>query len=99
MLIKLGHDFFELSHIAVVRPSSLNKKQSIIFTIGSSALDGGFLVDLPCEKVLVAIEEARLNEVAWMLAQAEENESGQTPSEKVGDGTEEDDIITRLQET
>jgi hypothetical protein len=93
MLIKLGHDFFELSHIAVVRPSG--KKQTIIFPVGASALDGGFLIDLPCEKVLIAIEEARMNEVAWMLAAAEESEDKR---EKVGDGTEEDDIITRLQE-
>jgi hypothetical protein len=93
MLIKLGKDFFELSHIAVVRPS--DKKQTIIFPVGASVLDGGFLVDLPCEKVLIAIEEARMNEVAWMLAAAEESDDKR---EKVGDGTEEDDIITRLQE-
>ena len=69
MFIKLGKDFFDPDHIAVVRPSG--KKATIIFTTGSSAFDGGFLINLPHQEVLERIDEAKLNEVALMLARAE----------------------------
>lgn len=69
MFIKLGKDFFDPDHIAVVRPSG--KKATIIFTTGSSAMDGGFLVNLPTSEVLELIDNAHLAEMAMMLARTE----------------------------
>ncbi len=76
MLIRLGDAFFELEHIAVVRASPLNKKkQSIIFPLGASALDGGFLIDCPIDDVLETIAQARMDAIAYELARVEDANS------------------------
>jgi hypothetical protein len=48
-LIKLGDRLFNSETIAVIKP--IDDDQCVIFTVGQSALDEGFLVDLPMEEI------------------------------------------------
>lgn len=63
MLINLNGVYVESSLAAVVRESSLDPDQTIIFTSGQSAIDGGHLIDMPIDDVierLCAVESQAL---------------------------------------
>ena len=99
MLTKIGNAFFQVELIAVVR--AVGKKQTNIFIAGQSAVDGGFLIDLPVEKVLDKIDQARYQQAAMDLARAgdefdEADRINELIEEESADGTIEDNTINRL---
>lgn len=67
MLIDFDGSLFDTSHIAVVRPSGLDAKDTIIFTPGQSAIDVGFLVHVPYKTVVRRLREARMSELLEMV--------------------------------
>ena len=89
MLIDFDGSLFDTSHIAVVRPSGLDSKDTIIFTPGQSAIDGGFLVHVPYKTVVRRLREARMNELLEMveLMDAENDyDEEEESTEAAGDG-------------
>lgn len=66
MLIELDKQLFDTSHIAVVRPSGLDSRSSIIFTAGQSSIDGGFLVNVPYKEIVKKLRESRMSELLEM---------------------------------
>lgn len=73
MFIRIGDDYFNTELIACVRPTP-DDDQTVIFTAGQSAVDQGFLVDLPVEEVLQSIQQARLLELTSMMEAEDETE-------------------------
>ena len=71
MWLLLGDDYFNTEHIAVIRPVS-DGDQTVIFTAGQSAMDGGFLLDEPTDWVFEQIQNARLMEIAQALGETTE---------------------------
>ena len=71
MWLKLGDDYFNTDQISVIRPVD-DGEQTVIFTSGQSAIDGGFLLDLPTEEVFRAVQNVRLMELAEMMADRDE---------------------------
>jgi hypothetical protein len=67
MWIDLDGSKFNTDHIAAVRPVADDDDQCVLFTVGQSALDQGFLVNLGIDEVFTAIQHARLVEIAGML--------------------------------
>jgi hypothetical protein len=67
MFIRLGDDYFNTDAIACIRPADDDGDQTIIFTTGQSAIDGGFLLDVPTEEVFTAVQHCRLVEISQML--------------------------------
>lgn len=67
MFIRIGDDYFNVNHIACVRPVDDGEDQCVIFTVGQSATDQGFLIDLGIDEVFEMIQAARLIEIADML--------------------------------
>jgi len=83
MWVKLGDTYFETDLIAAVRPAGLGKDSSatIIHTAGQSAVDSGYLIEMPIEKVMDKLRDARLDEIAEMImaeheAEEEANQEG-----------------------
>jgi hypothetical protein len=66
MLIDFDGSLFDTARIAVVRPSGLNSRDSIIFTTGQSAIDSGFLVHIPYKEVCRRLRESRMSELLEM---------------------------------
>lgn len=64
-LVHFNDDYFNYDHISVVRQAG--RDQSIIFTSGQSAIDGGFLIDMSIEDVLDVLEDARVARIAQEL--------------------------------
>lgn len=52
MLIDLNGVYVDTDLVAVVRASSLDDDQTVIFTAGQSATDSGHLIDMPVEAVV-----------------------------------------------
>ena len=67
MWIDLDGSKFNTDHIAVVRPVADDDDQCVVFTVGQSATDQGFLVEMSIEDVFTVIQHARLVEIAGML--------------------------------
>ena len=67
MLIDLDNILFNTNHIAAVKPSGIDSAHSIIFTIGQSAVDGGFLVHVPYKKVCQRLREIRMTDLLEMV--------------------------------
>jgi len=57
--------YVESSLVAVVRPVS--DDQTVIFTAGQSAADGGHLIDLPCEEVIERLQQVQAHTFASQL--------------------------------
>lgn len=67
MWIRIGDDYFNTDNLACIRPVDDGDDQTILFTSGQSAVDGGFLVDVPTEEVFEAVQNARLLELSQMI--------------------------------
>jgi hypothetical protein len=67
MLIDFNGVYVESSLVAVVRP--VNGDQTAIFTAGQSAVDGGHLIDLPCDEVIERLQEIQAHAFAERLLQ------------------------------
>lgn len=70
MLLDFDGTTFNTDHIVAVRRSGLNSHESIIFTVGQSAVDGGFLVRVSYEKIIKKLKDIRLGhlfEIAELL--------------------------------
>jgi hypothetical protein len=65
--IQLGEHYFNPDEISVIRESSLDEEQTIVYTTGQSATEG-FLVDLPIDEVLELIDEHWLSGIDEALA-------------------------------
>jgi hypothetical protein len=65
--IQLGEHYFNPDEIAVIRESSLDEEQTIIYTTGQSATEG-FCVDLTIDEVLELIDEHWLSGIDEALA-------------------------------
>lgn len=81
MIIDLESVYVETEHVAVVRASGLDDEQTVIFTVGQSAIDSGFLIDLPCEEVIERLQTVQHHELAKRLL--EKMESGETEQSTV----------------
>ena len=89
MLIDFDGSLFDTDHIAVVRPSGLDAKSTIIFTPGQSAIDGGFLVHVPYKTVARKLRESRMNELLEMVELMDEGsdyDEEEESTEAAGDG-------------
>jgi hypothetical protein len=56
ILVRIGDQLFNADTIALVRP--VDDEHCVVFTVGQSALDGGFLIEMSADKV-----EEELNKV------------------------------------
>ena len=86
MWLKLGDDYFNTDQISVIRPVD-DGEQTVIFTSGQSAIDGGFLLDLPTEEVFRAVQNVRLMELAEMMADRYEEPEPSEPEPPEPDET------------
>jgi hypothetical protein len=72
MLIDLNGVYVEPSLVAVVRPSTLDDSQTVIFTAGQSAVDSGYLIDMDIEDVIEAVNASQMQAMAeGLLADVE----------------------------
>jgi hypothetical protein len=67
MWIDIDGSKFNTDHIAVVRPVADDDDCCVLFTVGQSATDQGFLIELGIDEVFTSIQHARLVEIAGML--------------------------------
>lgn len=73
MLIELDDDLWiESENVTAVRPSTLDDDQTVVFCIGQSSLDGGFVVDRPLEEVVEALKTAKYMEMVKDLETEED---------------------------
>lgn len=70
-IIQFLDHYFNYDHISVIKKAD---DKTVIFTSGQSAIDGGFLIDLPVEEVLEFLEEARLTRAALKLDDGEKSD-------------------------
>jgi hypothetical protein len=84
-LIDIGEILFNTDHITCVRPSGLDSKHTIIFTIGQSAVDGGFLVHIPYKEVTRRLRESRMS---YLLEMTELMDAGYDEDEEVEEESE-----------
>ena len=81
MFILIDTAYFNVDHIACVRPVDDGDDQCVIFTTGQDATCGGFLINLSIEETFELIQNARLVELAQMLPEEDdENETASDPS-------------------
>jgi hypothetical protein len=71
---------FNTDNLTAVRPVDGDDEQCVVFAVGQSAVDGGFLIDMPLDEVFSIIQSARLMEIAGMMNDAD-NESNESESE------------------
>ena len=86
MWVDINGSKFNTDNLVAIRPVDDGDEQCVIFTSGQSATDGGFLIDLPLDEVFSLIQQARLMEIAGMLAEP----SG---GENEGEEDEEDEEV------
>lgn len=67
MWLKLCDTYFNTDQISVIRPVDDGDEQTVIFTPGQSAIDEGFLLDMPTDEVFELIQNVRLMELAQMI--------------------------------
>ena len=84
MWVMIGTDFFNTNHIAVIRPVDDGDDQTVIFTAGQSAVDGGFLVDVATEDVFEVVKQARFVELAQLMSDEEDENDRNSDSGHLG---------------
>ena len=73
MLVDINGVYVNPELVAVVRESSLNDDQTVIFTAGQSATDSGHLIDEDIEIVIESLNTAQMQMLAErLLADADE---------------------------
>ena len=73
MLVDINGVYVNPELVAVVRESSLDSDQTVIFTAGQSAVDGGHLIDEDIEIVIESLNTAQMQMLAErLLADADE---------------------------
>ena len=82
MWIDIDGAKFNTDHIAVVRPVDDDDEQCVIFTVGQSATDQGFLIDLPIDAVFEMIQSARLLELSQMMESETTEETAEEQTEE-----------------
>jgi hypothetical protein len=81
MWLSIDGSKFNTDHIAVVRPVDDDDEQCVVFTVGQSATDQGFLIELGIDEVFEMIQQARLLEMAEMMNDRDEGEEEPEPVE------------------
>lgn len=71
MWIDLNGSKFNIDHAFALRPVDDGDERCILFPVGASPIDGGFLIELPLSEAFEAIQQARLLELAGMLPEPE----------------------------
>jgi hypothetical protein len=79
MWIDINGSKFNTETIAVVRPVDDDEDSCVIFTVGQSATDQGFLIDLPIDDVFAMIQQARLLELSQMMESETSEETAEEP--------------------
>ncbi len=87
MLIEFDNTLFDTDSIAAVRKSPLDGKHTVIFTVGQSAVDGGFLVHVPYHKVIRRLREARMSELMEMAEMMDYDEEDEEDEEEESEST------------
>jgi len=73
MLVDINGVYVNPELVAVVRESSLDSDQTVIFTAGQSAVDGGHLIDEDIDVVIEKLNTAQMQMLAErLLADADE---------------------------
>lgn len=73
MLVDINGVYVNPELVAVVRESSLDSDQTVIFTAGQSAVDSGHLIDEDIEIVIESLNTAQMQMLAErLLADADE---------------------------
>ena len=78
MWILVGDRYFNSDLLAVIQPVD-DGDQTVIFTAGQSAIDGGFLIDVPTDEVFEMVQNARLHELAQMMVDSDQSEEPGIP--------------------
>jgi hypothetical protein len=74
MLVDINGVYVNPELVAVVRESSLDSDQTVIFTAGQSAVDSGHLIDEDIEIVIESLNTAQMQMLAErLLADADES--------------------------
>jgi len=76
MYVALSDYWFQSSHIVAVKSAS--KDQSIVFCVGHSPVDGGFLIDEPIDDVMERLQMAAAMENAKIEIPEESDQDEQT---------------------
>jgi len=76
MWLELAETWFNTDAITAVRAAALGKSKthSIIYCIGHSPVDGGFLVAVPIHSVVEQLRDARFMEIVERLDDEQEAE-------------------------
>lgn len=74
MLIELADYWIESTQVVAVRESSLDSDQTCVWTVGANAESGAFLIDLPVEEVIEALNASHMQAVAERLLEDAEAE-------------------------
>jgi hypothetical protein len=75
MWINLNDIWVNSDHVAVVRESGLDSDQTVLFTTGQSAMDSGYLIDMPIEDVIEQLQSIAHHELAAQLLDELESET------------------------
>jgi len=67
MLVQVGDYWINSDHVTAVRESTLDDSQTCVWVIGSSAVDGAFLIDMECADVIEALNTVQMHELAEQL--------------------------------
>jgi len=85
MWVDIAGSKFNTDAIACVRPvdsdSDSDDDQCVIFTTGQSAIDAGFLVDLPIEEVFSILQNCRMIELAELMISESDTEPEPEPTD------------------
>jgi len=81
MFLYLDNLFINTDHVTAVRPVGDGEEQSILFMTGQSAVDGGFLIDLPMDEVVTTLRDAQLIAIAQMMEDGHGTDTGSTDDE------------------
>jgi len=83
MFLYLDNLFINTDHVTAVRPVDDGEEQSILFMTGQSAMDGGFLLDLPMDEVVAILSDAQLVAIAQMMEEGHGSDDESTDDELV----------------
>jgi hypothetical protein len=84
MWIDLDGSKFNIDLAFALRPVGNGSEQCTLFSAGASPVDGGFLIDLPIDEAFSAIQNARLMELAGMMA-ADDQQTTETDTDHPDD--------------
>jgi hypothetical protein len=75
MLVQLGEYWINSEHVTAIRESTVDESQTCVWVIGASTVDGAFLIDLPVEDVVEAVNAVQVQTLAERLLEDVESDS------------------------